>query len=860
MVRWAPPLQDWIERAELLGAGLDRLRVDARQALTEGRGADARGHALDLLEERPTSRAGLGLWVEAAASLGLDDERLEALERLSRLEPDRADVWLALADARAVRGDPTRAELERAAAAGAPRAAADAARLRLAYADVRAGDPDRAERWIDALGIEARQALPAALARADALLARGDAARAEAALAGRGDPHPLDTAGTGVRARVAAARRGPDALRWVVRALVLDAPGALDAAITLVARADPDERAVLERIVAEVGRAGDPRWIAALAEADGDPARGLASLADAVQRGAAGPALTALVRAAVRARAETELRLAVRAAAEAGTSPGPGAPALVAALAASAPGGALAAVETLCGDTDEGAWAAELRCAAYARWLPLDAPAAWSELGAELAELCRALGATEEARAVEQIELERARPLRVAVIGEFNAGKSSFVNALLGQQVAPVGVVPTTATVNHLAWAGHRFARVVPSGLRPERVVAFEELGRALAELPPSEIDRVVLHAPIEWLRRVEIVDTPGRNAPDPAHSAASRRAVVDAHAVLFLLDATRPLSRSEADALAEVSAGGLPVVVLVNKIDRLSSDEQLEAALAHVRAGVAEAAGSGIAGVAALSARLALQGRAGDADALGRSRWAEVEALLESKVVSRSATLRERALRSRARALVARLQVRSGTLAAGAAERARRAAERRERSRAALDAMEAHGDRVEDELAEEVSAGMAALKAEWAPHSGTLEALAGRRFVARRAEGLALRLVDRVADRVGIDGGVAEPWRGRVLPVATALVRALAPALRVTSGSAGADPQGVEPRWLAALLVEECAAALTALAAEPAPAEALGPVRRLEALAAALAAAGELGVEGGPVNGEPRALVSSAR
>ena len=53
------------------------------------------------------------------------------------------------------------------------------------------------------------------------------------------------------------------------------------------------------------------------------------------------------------------------------------------------------------------------------------------------------------------------RPLLVAVMGEFNAGKSSFVNALAGANVAPTGVTPTTATVNVLRYGAEPAARVV---------------------------------------------------------------------------------------------------------------------------------------------------------------------------------------------------------------------------------------------------------------------------------------------------------------------------------------------------------------------------------------------------------------
>src|SRR5262249_15137801 len=53
------------------------------------------------------------------------------------------------------------------------------------------------------------------------------------------------------------------------------------------------------------------------------------------------------------------------------------------------------------------------------------------------------------------------RPLLVTVMGEFNSGKSTFVNALLGEEVAPMGITPTTATINILKYGSERLGRVV---------------------------------------------------------------------------------------------------------------------------------------------------------------------------------------------------------------------------------------------------------------------------------------------------------------------------------------------------------------------------------------------------------------
>src|SRR5271165_6568907 len=73
-------------------------------------------------------------------------------------------------------------------------------------------------------------------------------------------------------------------------------------------------------------------------------------------------------------------------------------------------------------------------------------------------------------------KLEEDR-FHLVVVGEFNHGKTTFVNALLGEQALPVGVTPTTATIHHIRWADKPEATVVTtSGER--KSVPFAEAKR----------------------------------------------------------------------------------------------------------------------------------------------------------------------------------------------------------------------------------------------------------------------------------------------------------------------------------------------------------------------------------------------
>ena len=109
----------------------------------------------------------------------------------------------------------------------------------------------------------------------------------------------------------------------------------------------------------------------------------------------------------------------------------------------------------------------------------------------------------------------------LVVAGEFNAGKSSLVNALLGEHVMPEGVTPTTDRVT-----------VITHG---------EEIGEVI-----DGRDVVRRTYPSDLLDTVAFVDTPGTNAIVASHQALTERFVPRADLVLFVPSADRPFTQRE--------------------------------------------------------------------------------------------------------------------------------------------------------------------------------------------------------------------------------------------------------------------------------------------------------------------------
>jgi GTP-binding protein EngB required for normal cell division len=829
MARLSERLGEWLSRAEILARGAEGHRLDAVRALDTGKPWEARAHALELLDEVPSSRVALALWADAAESMFLDNEVCEALERLVVLIPFRADAWLRLATARSRLGlDPAKA-LAQAVEAREPAQYADAARMWLCDIDLLAGDAARAERWLEQLSLGSRQSPDALLRRVETALDRGDVARARSLTRDLPEPPAADGRGWLIRARLLA-DEGADPTRAFSRALFLDAPGAERAAVAYLSQVkNADHRAKLRQVVESLGRASQPLWRSAFALAEGRATDALPALADAARADAV--FADRYLAHALEARSEADFQRAVALLEENGRPLAKGVATLAKALRAETDPERLSLLDEA--DGVAGAWAEALREATFRRLC--QSPVDFASLLVEFSFLARELGELSLLGSAESVARDLERPLRVAIVGEFNAGKSSLINALLGDDVAPTGVLPTTATINHLVWAPDRFVRIERRDGADDRVVPHQKLGEALREIPPDLVERVTIYAPLELLRKLELVDTPGFNAPDSSHSRTARTAFRDAHVVLWLLDATQPLKATERDEIDGIRARNLPLFVLLNKIDRLPDAAALKDAVAHVEAGLTEAGLCTEAPLIPLSARLARSGAEG-------SGFDRVEALVNDVLMAKSVLLRERALVARLESVARGLLAAAETRDARGEERTRRDRERRVAwQERALELNARRPDRLR-QLERSIAELRGDLAREIAPVQGMLEDASARRFVADRARRVVGHaLAERLIELSGLreDSDALKQLEPRIESAAAAL------AARFLDASAGAELD----RDLAELGLEELGRVLASGGPPPPTSAPLSPRART------------LGrVLGEWLNGQPARSVQHAR
>jgi small GTP-binding protein len=140
----------------------------------------------------------------------------------------------------------------------------------------------------------------------------------------------------------------------------------------------------------------------------------------------------------------------------------------------------------------------------------------------------------------------------LVVVGEFNAGKSALVNALLGEKVLPEGATPTTSRVTLVKW------------------------GDKVAEQVVDENFSIYTY-PLPLLKELNIVDTPGTNAVIRYHERLTNEFVPRSDLVLFTTSADHPLTESERQFLERILAWGKKVVFALNKADIIEDDSALQ-------------------------------------------------------------------------------------------------------------------------------------------------------------------------------------------------------------------------------------------------------------------------------------------
>ncbi|TVR03460.1 MAG: hypothetical protein EA398_04880 [Deltaproteobacteria bacterium] len=231
-------------------------------------------------------------------------------------------------------------------------------------------------------------------------------------------------------------------------------------------------------------------------------------------------------------------------------------------------------------------------------------------------------------------------PLTVAVLGEFNAGKSTLINAFVAEEMVATGVLPTTSHVNVIRYGPRPVARWTRTDGAVEELPFAE--AATLVRQRPEEIAELEFCYPHPELRSIHFWDTPGFNAPVDEHEQRAGRALQTADAILWLLDAHQALTATEFSRLEEITRPRERLLIVINKIDRLGRDA--EEAVQAIRGHLEDHLDGRYAGIFPLSALQALearrQGEDEGSDGAGEG-WRVFELALRERFFARAGRLK---------------------------------------------------------------------------------------------------------------------------------------------------------------------------------------------------------------------------
>lgn len=167
-------------------------------------------------------------------------------------------------------------------------------------------------------------------------------------------------------------------------------------------------------------------------------------------------------------------------------------------------------------------------------------------------------GADAYAATLQQVTSSLDDLFLLVVVGEFNAGKSAFINTLLRQEVLEEGVVPTTNEVTIIRYGEQNM---------------LSQRAQNLMEL----------QHPADFLQDISIVDTPGMNAVLREHERLTEEFVPRSDLILFITSVDRPFTQSERLFLEQIRAWGKKIIFILNKIDLLQTSADLQKVLEFI-------------------------------------------------------------------------------------------------------------------------------------------------------------------------------------------------------------------------------------------------------------------------------------
>ncbi len=224
----------------------------------------------------------------------------------------------------------------------------------------------------------------------------------------------------------------------------------------------------------------------------------------------------------------------------------------------------------------------------------------------------------------------------LAVLGQFNRGKSSLMNAIMGRQILPTGVLPLTSAITVLRFGSQDRLVIERKGWSFPETATLSSLPRYVTQQgnPGNEkgVERVYVELLLPFLRRgLEFVDTPGVGSAVDANTATTMEFLPRCDAALFVTSVDTPLTVVETDLLSRLRQYVRKIIFIINKTDLLDNQECQEVVAYIVGALQRQMGTSSLRAYAASSKRALAAKLAGDDEAYKQSGLGALEEAITS-------------------------------------------------------------------------------------------------------------------------------------------------------------------------------------------------------------------------------------
>ncbi len=218
----------------------------------------------------------------------------------------------------------------------------------------------------------------------------------------------------------------------------------------------------------------------------------------------------------------------------------------------------------------------------------------------EAAERCQAL--------VVQLAEDR---FNLAVVGQFKRGKSTLMNAVLGRDLLPTGLLPMTSAITTLCYGSKERVMLNRKGWAGEQEAPLAQLEAYITERGNPGNEKGLIEArvelPLPFLRRgLHFIDTPGIGSARHENTATTYAFLPQMDAVIFVTSVEAPLSEAEEHFLVDIREQVRQLFVVVNKIDMLGEEDR-EEVLGYIHTRLEQLLGRGATHLFPLSARFGL-------------------------------------------------------------------------------------------------------------------------------------------------------------------------------------------------------------------------------------------------------------